>query len=221
MKNFVLLVCCLQFFFQMKWKKICENRQPLVIFILNLHFYSITYYLTNQDRNYVDLLICHNLPKIGRIVTKTLPVLLPWLRVLIPCLAVLLPGLVDLLSKYWKILDWCFLYSVYVCLVLLKYLGIQQWNDFPVGVSDYARKTNYDWLYIICEKNYSKACVLSFLQSPSGVLFIICLQVLTFSFARVADLLTWLAVLLPGLVDLVSKYWKIWGWRFLYSIYVY
>ena len=114
-----------------------------------------------------------------------------------------------------------FLYSVYVCLVLLKYLGIQQWNDFPVGVSDYARKTNYDWLYIICEKNYSKACVLRFLQSPSGVLFIICLQVLTFSFARVADLLTWLAVLLPGLVDLVSKYWKIWGWRFLYSIYVY
>ena len=114
-----------------------------------------------------------------------------------------------------------FLYSVYVCLVLLKYLGIQQWNDFPVGVSDYARKTNYDWLYIICEKNYSKACALSFLQSPSGVLFIICLQVLTFSFARVADLLTWLAVLLPGLVDLVSKYWKIWGWRFLYSIYVY
>ena len=151
----------------------------------------------------------------------TLAGLLPWLRVLIPCLAVLLPGLVDLLSKYWKILDWCFLYSIYVCLVLLKYLGIQQWNDFPVGVSDYARKTNYDWLYIICEKNYSKACVLSFLQSPSGVLFIICLQVLTFSFARVADLLTWLAVLLPGLVDLVSKYWKIWGWHFLYSIYVY
>ena len=144
----------------------------------------------------------------------TLAGLLPWLIVLIPWLAVFLTGLVDLLSKYWKILDWCFLYSIYVCLVLLKYLGIQQWNDFPVGVSDYASKTNYDWLYIICENNYSKACVLTFLQNPSGVLFIIRLQVLTFSFPRVA-------VSLPGLVDLLSKYWKIWGWHFLYSIYVY
>ena len=28
--------------------KICKNRQPLLIFILDLHFYSITYSLTNQ-----------------------------------------------------------------------------------------------------------------------------------------------------------------------------
>ena len=151
----------------------------------------------------------------------TLAGLLPWLRVLIPWLAVLLPGLVDLLCKYWRILDRCFLYSIYVCLVLLKCLRIQQWNGFPVGVSDYTIKTNYDWLYIICKKNYSKACVQSFLQSPSGVLFVICLQVLTFSFAMVAHMLPWLAVLLPGLGDLLSKYWKIWGWHFLYSIYVY
>ena len=72
--------------------KICENRQPLVIFNLSLHFCYTTSIL-QQIRQQLPLL-----PQIGKL--ATLADLLPCLAVLLPGLAVLLLGLVDLLSKY-------------------------------------------------------------------------------------------------------------------------
>ena len=41
------------------------------------------------------------------------------------------------------------------------------------------------------------------------------------SFTTLADLLLCLVVWLVGFVDLLSKYWKVLGQRFLYSIHIY
>ena len=59
--------------------KICENRQAAfsnIYFELAYQFKNI--FLNKSDRKHVDLQICYNLPQIGKIATKTLPVLLIW-----------------------------------------------------------------------------------------------------------------------------------------------
>ena len=78
------------FFFQIK---ICGNRQPLVTFILSLHFYSITFF-NKSGRNYVDGQFCYNFyHRFAELLLKfvsfsTLADLLPWLAVLLPGLEV-------------------------------------------------------------------------------------------------------------------------------------
>ena len=119
------------------------------------------------------LVFCKFLCVLFIILLQVLPFSLVSLADLLPWLAVLLPDLADLLSKYWKVLGWCFLYSVYVYLALLKHLQIQQWNDFPVWVPQYAWKLGS---YNICEKNNNN-CALYFCK-----VLVSCLQVLTWTY---------------------------------------
>ena len=78
-----LLVCCLHFFTSINLNRFCSNEvmQKQVAYSNNyfgLGFLFNNILLNKSDGNYVELQICYNLPQIGRIVTKTFPVLLPW-----------------------------------------------------------------------------------------------------------------------------------------------
>ena len=53
----------------------------------------------------------------------------------------------------------------YICLFSFVKIFIYTFsNDFPRGVTIYAQKMNYDWLYHICGNYYNKICP-SFLQN--------------------------------------------------------
>ena len=100
-----------------------QNRQLLAIFILSLYFYSIILF-NESDINYIDGQICYDFH--NRLAEFLLKIwqfchLVVFATPLVYTLvAVLLPGLTNFLSKYWKYLDWCFLYSIYIYLVLLN-----------------------------------------------------------------------------------------------------
>ena len=56
----------------------------------------------------------------------------------------------------------------YICLFSFVKIFIYTFsNDFPRGVTIYAQKMNYDWLYHICENYYNKIYVLVFCKIVS------------------------------------------------------
>ena len=89
---------------------------------------------------------------------------------------------------------------------------------FSSEVSDYARKTNYDWPYIICENNCNKAWVPIFCK-VLVVLFIIFFTSINVQFCQLGRYATLIGSFSTSFTtDLLSKYWKILRWCFLYSI---
>ena len=128
--------------------KICGNRQPLVIFILSLHFYSITFF-NKSDRNYVDEQFCYHFYH----------------------------RFAELLLKICQFFHLDKFASMIGSFAARFGRGVSSGRNFPVEVSDYAQKVSYNWSYNISE-NIKKLC-LTFLQSPSCLLFTIFLQVLT------------------------------------------
>ena len=116
--------------------KICGNKQPLVIFILSLHFYSITLF-NKSGRNYVD----------GQF----------WYH--------FYHRFAELLLKICQLFYLGRFASVIGSFATRFGRRVSSGRDFPVEVADYAQKVSYDWSYNICEKNYKKNCVLLFCKA--------------------------------------------------------
>ena len=117
------------FFFQIK---ICGNRQPLVTFILSLHFYSITFF-NKSGRNYVDGQFCYNFYH----------------------------RFAELLLNICQFFHFGRFASMIGSFATRFGSGVTvgdgaYWGNFPVEVPDYAQKVSYDWSYNICEKNHKK-----------------------------------------------------------------
>ena len=107
--------------------KICGNRQPLVIFILSLHFYSITFF-NKSDRNYVDEQFCYHFYH----------------------------RFAELLLKICQFFHLDKFASMIGSFAARFGRGVSSGRNFPVEVSDYAQKVSYNWSFNICEKNYKK-----------------------------------------------------------------
>ena len=107
--------------------KIFGNRQPLVIFNLSLHFYSITFF-NKSGRNYVDGQFCyHFYHRFAELLLKT-------------CQFFHLRRFASMTGSFATRFG----------------RGVSSGRNFSVEVSDYAQKVGYNWSYDICEKNYKK-----------------------------------------------------------------
>ena len=102
--------------------KICGNWQPLVIFILSLHFYSITFF-NKSGRNYVDGQFCYHFYH----------------------------RFAELLLKMCQFFHLGRFASMIGSFATRFGRGVSSGRNFPVEVSDYAQKVSYNWSYNICE----------------------------------------------------------------------
>ena len=138
-----------------------------MIFILNLHFCLIIYLLTNWTEAMLSCRFATTYHRLAELPPKLYQFCyLGQFATMIKSFATMMGSFATRIGGFAKQLLKNFsqlLSLLYICLFSFgKILQIQQWNDFPMGVSDYAEKTNYDLLHNICEKNYNKVYVLVF-----------------------------------------------------------
>ena len=127
--------------------KICGNRQPLVIFILSLHFYSITFF-NKSGRNYVDGQFCYHFYH----------------------------RFAELLLKICQFFHLGRFASMIGSFATRFGRRVSSGRNFPAEVSDYAQKLAIIGHTISVKRIIKKLC-LTFLQSLSCLLFTIFLQV--------------------------------------------